>query len=524
MGCPPEAEWDGRDGAVVQLRNRLGLADNQTESRFIRHTMERIVAGDANFDAAVDTPTAQRALKMGLGEAKIAADCLVSGFGQWQAMHNVNARRAKKGLSLVSRSCIRLAAFRVGVHKLRRRKQKSGNTDPESKWAKARLAQALQVKGQLATGSRTGAVRQRGRQHHLPAGFKLEQIAWWDEKHSKCVLGCASKYEYQQPEDEGGEFLSFEEGGEYPERKPVTSVKFPQEARMCFGVMMKPVRGRMTGFKFAPFEYTGKKMLGVAAYKKEEQKELDRVLKLKREWAKFPEHTAKKLPGGRYQLRWPRTWQAELRTALGKARDGLPAVVCVTELMDHVIAEGNCLFAGTPFAKTWIVFHDALSQWWEAGAQEYMLSRGFPLSRQVACQGDTNEGTRYEGKLVGDSPEVDPLDSNLFSDVEHGMKLHVAITAELPVGDPNKFGLGTPNEVASTMRRTWEVAPTPERVVQDISRFPAAVDAIIAARGAKVPELDNRRGRRATKRVFEAHPCCREAQRLREAKWARLDS
>ena len=35
---------------------------------------------------------------------------------------------------------------------------------------------------------------------------------------------------------------------------------------------------------------------------------------------------------------------------------------------------------------------------------------------------------------MGDSPECDPLDSNLFSDFEYGMKQHVAITCELPVG------------------------------------------------------------------------------------------
>jgi len=80
------------------------------------------------------------------------------------------------------------------------------------------------------------------------------------------------------------------------------------------------------------------------------------------------------------------------------------------------------------------------------------------------------------------------------------MKQHVAITCELPLDDPNRFKLGTPAELSDTMERTWEVCPPPGRIVQDISHFPVALDAIIAARGAKVPELDNRRGRRVVRR------------------------
>ena len=56
-----------------------------------------------------------------------------------------------------------------------------------------------------------------------------------------------------------------------------------------------------------------------------------------------------------------------------------------------------------------------------AGAQAHLLARGFPKSRQICAQGETNAGTRYEQGLVGDSPECDPLDSNLFSDFEYGL-------------------------------------------------------------------------------------------------------
>eukprot|EP00732_Lithocolla_globosa_P001950 Lithocolla_globosa_v1_NODE_1125_length_2811_cov_40.797210.p2 type:complete len:118 gc:universal NODE_1125_length_2811_cov_40.797210:1717-1364(-) len=115
---------------------------------------------------------------------------------------------------------------------------------------------------------------------------------------------------------------------------------------------------------------------------------------------------------------------------------------------------------------------------------------------------------------------MQPLDSNLFSDLEYGIKQHVANTTDLPINDPNKFLLGTHAQVSSSLRRTWEVFPTSERIVQDIDRWPKALEAIIEHDGAKVPEIDNRRGRRETVKHFPAHSCCKDALRAHEAKWA----
>ena len=54
------------------------------------------------------------------GEALIAADCLRSGFSQWQAVHHVNAWREKRGKPSVSRTCVRDAVNRLGAKRYRR--------------------------------------------------------------------------------------------------------------------------------------------------------------------------------------------------------------------------------------------------------------------------------------------------------------------------------------------------------------------------------------------------------------------
>ena len=139
-------------------------------------------------------------------------------------------------------------------------------------------------------------------------------------------------------------------------------------------------------------------------------------------------------------------------------------------------------------------------------------------------------GRKQKGRLVGNSPELMPLDSNLFADLEHGIKLHVAMTADLPakvtndkgeqVRNPKKFGLGTPEEVWDAMVRTWEVAPTSKRIRVDIMRWERALGMVVQYRGAIVPDMDNRHGRRAER--FEAHPDCREANAARLAKMEEL--
>ena len=51
-----------------------------------------------------------------------------------------------------------------------------------------------------------------------------------------------------------------------------------------------------------------------------------------------------------------------------------------------------------------------------------------------------------------------------------------------------------------------------------IGRWTAAIDAIIKAEGAKLTELDNRRGRRAT-RVLAVHDDAKGALAALHAKW-----
>ena len=174
---------------------------------------------------------------------------------------------------------------------------------------------------------------------------------------------------------------------------------------------------------------------------------------------------------------------------------------------------------------SFVIYHDALKQWWEPEAQAHLLTHGIGPERQLCIRGDTNDAVakHYVNKLVGDSPEFCPLDSNIFSDYEFAMRQNLAHTHWLPHDHPDKWLAGTAAKVQQLMELTWahDGAVRSERIVEDICRFPAALDAVIAAKGAKVAHLDNRKGRRVS-RPYVA-PRCAAVDELMKARFERFD-
>ena len=611
LGEPDESTWDEPvTGAMDQISVRLGMTTDDGNPRdgdkTIRAVLEKVVAAnDPKYDAGERKTSLRPAnVKLNIVEHKIAVAEVVSGAGYRQALHTVNAYRELQGREQVGFSSVYAATKRMQTVCKKRGSKKAGTKDKTSKWARARLEQANQMHEQLAMGEDG-----QGQTQHMVEqgwkGMKLEQIAFCDEKHSKTVSGCSSKWEHRAPVDpETGEHLPIEEGGQLPEPKPVTNNKYEKEARVLAGVMMKKgADGEHTGHKMPLYSYTGMLMVGPAKFEKCVQAKIkwadttkgagwgENPGKKTTQFAEFKSEGrdvpgVRKVPdgdelkgegrGGRWEARFgaklvphplwseqlpiakapmvPR-WRAEVVKALSKGADAKVCfhtircafgslfaslyALCINDLvsmmrlltthhsplitqvdvrdsMDHLVCGMDILFAGTPYADTWIIAHDALSQWWEVGALDHLKELGFGKDRMLSCKGDTAKWeARYKDKLVGNSPELMPLDSNLFSDFEYGMRQHIALTSILPNENPFKMGKGTPDELLNTMKKTWEVTPTSARIVEDIKRWPTALLAIIEAEGAVVAFLDNRKGRRKMSPRFVPHPDCRVALKMK---------
>jgi hypothetical protein len=508
LGEPPQEKWAGRGGTVSDIRDALRLPAGA--DRCIYRVLERIEEEGDDFDGGRRAGGGRHA-KCSLAEAMIAADELEAGVGQTQATFTVNAWRAKQipPLKEVCRATVVAAAKALGAEKRRRLKTKCGSTDPNSVWAQCRLAQALQFLAQLRAGRRQGVCSLKP--------ISLYGIAFWDEKHKKQHMGCASKWQWRTPRDpETGTPLPADQGGRLAPPMDVVAGKYEDEARGCFGVALKQVDGRDVGIRFEPFNYTGRKVLGPTAYWKLVRKELERVEACtgapwsnccKASLTEYPMYDV--LDGGRYEFIYGDNWRQVVDKHL--------KLCCITDIVDHIISEGNRAFADTPYANSWVIGHDALSQYWEPDALAHLESKGFPPCRLLCAQGSTNLGTRYAGKLVGNSPELMPLDSNLFSDLEYAIKQHCALTHDLANDDPRKFSIGTPTEVWSAMYRSWQMI-RPERIKTDTKRWEMALGMIVYWQGALVPDLNNRHGRRAVK--FEAHSDCAESIRVKEERFA----
>jgi hypothetical protein len=241
------------------------------------------------------------------------------------------------------------------------------------------------------------------------------------------------------------------------------------------------------GVKAVPFNYSGRTVVGVKNFESSRcLEEMRRVKPLKVSWGQ---------PGDGYPEKYPPplNYMTEVRVVVCKS------YCCITAIMDPIVRESTKMYANTPQANTFMIFHDRLSTWWEKEAQEHMAALGFG-DRQLTSTGATNRGSvYYEGnKLVSNSPEMcRGLDAHGFSDLETSIHYHVLLTRMMyDEGDPRKFLTGTPKEMWSTMKRCWQMEPTSERVVEDILAFPRILGLIISAKGCVVADDQLRSGRR----------------------------
>ena len=133
--------------------------------------------------------------------------------------------------------------------------------------------------------------------------------------------------------------------------------------------------------------------------------------------------------------------------------------------------------------------------------QEHFAKK-YPLlkDRIIVPVGTSRVGTTAKRRgPPGNSPEnARATDSFSFADLEHSMNFNHALACVYPYGDARRiFGQGTPNEVWHLMNECcFHCAPAPERIKEDILGWKGVAQQIVDAKGAMVPDLDFRSGRR----------------------------
>jgi hypothetical protein len=446
--------------------------------RVVRGVLEKLSEGVSPDQRRKGGGRKQRIIP-GTEKADVLVGSLRCGFGSKHTASFINELGVSPRKRPIHQTTVARSAKRnFGMSCGKRQTTKTGSRDIESKWAVSRLAICEQFVNDLANKT-----------------LELEGALFVDEHSEYCILGDkghhgqANSYEWRAPMKDG-KHCHVESGGQLEPQIPYRKPKNPSRADGIFGVCAPmPLGGRRReGRRMAPCRYTGK-VVGMAAYERALNAELERVRGLGRNAREkgtrsvWIEHQDATNP---YKSRFGDEWREKL--------PGSFAVTSIQLLVDHVIDEGNRLFLDTRFANTWTIYHDALPQWWERRTQEYIGERGF-AGRQWRSNAETDLliAGHYRGKLMGDSPELMPLDSSLFSDLIEKVAWLVVSTASLP--EEERYTMRTPNPAWRTMVAAWSQVPE-KRIVEDIDRFVVALHAIIAAKGAYVSDKDLRNGHR----------------------------
>jgi len=76
------------------------------------------------------------------------------------------------------------------------------------------------------------------------------------------------------------------------------------------------------------------------------------------------------------------------------------------------------------------------------------------------------------------------------------MAYYLSLSSVYTVGDPRRMNCSTPQEMWKIMFKCWELEPTSERIVEDISNWPEVLRKIIANHGCVLYADRLRTGRR----------------------------
>ena len=232
-----------------------------------------------------------------------------------------------------------------------------------------------------------------------------------------------------------------------------------------------------------------------------------------------------------FESRYGSDWE---KYFLSNKMSGMRGKVCVTHLVQHIDKTTKAAYKGTKYESTYLWSHDALTQMFDQTCIEWMkkeryyerwLKPEMGISEEVFWQkeGVLEVSRRYNGRPVGNSPELMPLDNSLFRDFRASLNLHIGLTAHLPDTDVRKFCKSTPNRLDEAVRKIWHpetgISPRPNRIVQDISRITSACMQIVQFGGGEVPGLAERNGHRRRRAGTENDRRCRpDAVRKRETR------
>ena len=188
--------WKGKGGLISKIRHDLGYS--RTTNIKIEKVLVQIVLcereGRKFNPADLDGRGGNRSpmFETDSIDANIIANNIESGLSERNTLGILNQHLTSDGREPATRASIVSVIRRLKPKIVKVEKQKQGSSDETSLWARARYMQTRQFLVRLGeiddTTGFVGPVEKRWDRDTL-GHLSLDQIAWWDETHRKCLIG-----------------------------------------------------------------------------------------------------------------------------------------------------------------------------------------------------------------------------------------------------------------------------------------------------------------------------------------------
>ena len=202
-----------------------------------------------------------------------------------------------------------------------------------------------------------------------------------------------------------------------------------------------------------------------------------------------------------YEAKYKTEWKEYISNSTA-----LSPFVSINTIVMQMMDEAATVMKGSIFEHTWVFYHDALSLMTSKACISWMKETQYGncsiFDRWLLPVNGLNEKTRYENKVVGNSPEFMPLDNSLNRDIQNCHDYHCILTNHLHRDDFRRFSKATPNLIDRGVRRIWDDevgCPGSARILADIEKATNAMMMVMLEKGKMVPKLVNRNGHRNEK-------------------------
>ena len=178
---------------------------------------------------------------------------------------------------------------------------------------------------------------------------------------------------------------------------------------------------------------------------------------------------------------------------------------CITDLIRFMMKEAENLIKESVHEDYFFIIHDALVLMTAKETIKWMKEKNFYHCWLLPMNG-FQDGTPYDGRPVGNSPEFMPLGNSLNIDILHCLRFHCVLRRFVLDGEGNdeeernmRFNFSTPREISRGMNCIWESkmgTPSLARIIEDVDLALKGLEIVYLANGDSVEGLAERNGHR----------------------------